>query len=353
MKKAFLIFILMLIIPLKIEAYNLGESAILMEDDTKRVLVSKNMNKKKLIASTTKIMTAVIAIESGKTDKTVKVTDKVLEAYGSSIYLSVGEKMKLEDMLYGLMMQSGNDAALMIADYLGGEEKFVKKMNDKAKEIGMKNTSFKNPHGLDEKTQNYSTAYDMALLMRYANSFPLFKKITGCKKHTVKTDEKTYQWTNKNKLLYTYKYTTGGKTGYTDKAHRTLVTSASKDGLNLIVVTLNDGNDFENHKELYEYGFNNYEMVKVFDKDNMNLPNKKIYALDDYFYPLTSQEKKLITIDYKIKEKDNYKNEEEVGSAIVKLSGKTIHEEKLYISVKENSTKKNSWFSKLIDKLFS
>ena len=353
MKKTFLIFILMLIIPLKIEAYNLGESAILMEEDTKRVLVSKNMNKKKLIASTTKIMTAVIAIESGKTDKTVKVTDKVLEAYGSSIYLSVGEKMKLEDMLYGLMMQSGNDAALMIADYLGGEEKFVKKMNDKAKEIGMKNTSFKNPHGLDEKTQNYSTAYDMALLMRYANSFPLFKKITGCKKHTVKTDKKTYQWTNKNKLLYTYKYTTGGKTGYTDKAHRTLVTSASKDGLNLIVVTLNDGNDFENHKELYEYGFNNYEMVKVFDKDNMNLPNKKIYALDDYFYPLTSQEKKLITIDYKIKEKDNYKNEEEVGSAIVKLSGKTIHEEKLYISVKENSTKKNSWFSKLIDKLFS
>ena len=353
MKKTFLIFILMLIIPLKIEAYNLGESAILMEEDTKRVLVCKNMNKKKLIASTTKIMTAVIAIESGKTDKTVKVTDKVLEAYGSSIYLSVGEKMKLEDMLYGLMMQSGNDAALMIADYLGGEEKFVKKMNDKAKEIGMKNTSFKNPHGLDEKTQNYSTAYDMALLMRYANSFPLFKKITGCKKHTVKTDEKTYQWTNKNKLLYTYKYTTGGKTGYTDKAHRTLVTSASKDGLNLIVVTLNDGNDFENHKELYEYGFNNYEMVKVFDKDNMNLPNKKIYALDDYFYPLTSQEKKLITIDYKIKEKDNYKNEEEVGSAIVKLSGKIIHEEKLYISVKENSTKKNSWFSKLIEKLFS
>lgn len=353
MKKTFLIFILMLIIPLKIEAYNLGESAILMEEDTKRVLVSKNMNKKKLIASTTKIMTAVIAIESGKTDKTVKVTDKVLEAYGSSIYLSVGEKMKLEDMLYGLMMQSGNDAALMIADYLGGEEKFVKKMNDKAKEIGMKNTIFKNPHGLDEKTQNYSTAYDMALLMRYANSFPLFKKITGCKKHTVKTDEKTYQWTNKNKLLYTYKYTTGGKTGYTDKAHRTLVTSASKDGLNLIVVTLNDGNDFENHKELYEYGFNNYEMVKVFDKDNMTLPNKKIYALDDYFYPLTNQEKKLITIDYKIKEKDNYKYEEEVGSAIVKLSGKTIHEEKLYISVKENSTKKNSWFSKLIDKLFS
>lgn len=320
--------------PIKICAYNLGESAILMEEDTKRVLVSKNMNKKKLIASTTKIMTAVVAIESNKLNKTVKVTDKVLESYGSSIYLSIGEKMKLEDMVYGLMMQSGNDAALMIADFLGGEEKFVKKMNDKAKQIGMKNTIFKNPHGLDEKTKNYSTAYDMALLMRYANSYKEFRKITGCKKHTVKTDEKTYVWTNKNKLLYTYEYTTGGKTGYTEKAYRTLVTSASKDNMNLIVVTLNDGNDFKNHKELYEYGFNNYKMVKVFDKDKMNLSNKNIYALDDYYYPITESERELITISYQLKDKKKYKNGEKVGKAIIKLGSKTIHKEKLYIKVK-------------------
>lgn len=320
--------------PIKICAYNLGESAILMEEDTKRVLVSKNMNRKKLIASTTKIMTAVVAIESNKLNKTVKVTDKVLESYGSSIYLSIGEKMKLEDMVYGLMMQSGNDAALMIADFLGGEEKFVKKMNNKAKQIGMKNTIFKNPHGLDEKTKNYSTAYDMALLMRYANSYKDFRKITGCKKHTVKTDEKTYVWTNKNKILYTYEYTTGGKTGYTEKAYRTLVTSASKDNMNLIVVTLNDGNDFKNHKELYEYGFNNYKMVKVFDKDKMNLSNKKIYALDDYYYPITENERELITISYQLKDKKKYKNGEKVGKAIIKLGGKTIHKEKLYIKVK-------------------
>lgn len=279
-------------------------------------------------------MTAVVAIESNKLNKTVKVTDKVLESYGSSIYLSIGEKMKLEDMVYGLMMQSGNDAALMIADFLGGEEKFVKKMNDKAKQIGMKNTIFKNPHGLDEKTKNYSTAYDMALLMRYANSYKEFRKITGCKKHTVKTDEKTYVWTNKNKLLYTYEYTTGGKTGYTEKAYRTLVTSASKDNMNLIVVTLNDGNDFKNHKELYEYGFNNYEMVKVFDKDKMNLSNKNIYALDDYYYPITESERELITISYQLKDKKKYKNGEKVGKAIIKLGSKTIHKEKLYIKVK-------------------
>ena len=305
-----------------------------MEEDTKRVLVSKNMSKKMLIASTTKIMTAVIAIESGKLDKTVKVTDKVLEAYGSAIYLSIGEKMKLEDMVYGLMMQSGNDAALMIAEYLGGEDKFVKKMNEKAKEIGMKNTTFSNPHGLDEKTKNYSTAYDMALLMRYANADPTFRKITGCKKHTVKTNEKTYVWSNKNKLLYSYEYTTGGKTGFTKKAHRTLVTSASKDDLNLIVVTLNDPNDFQNHEELYEYGFNNYSMEKVFDRKKMNLPNKKIYAKDDYYYPITNAEKELINVDYKIKEKKKYKNGEKVGEAIIKLGNKTIHKEKLYIKVK-------------------
>ena len=335
MKKIVIFLILLLIIPIKISAFNFGGSAILMEEDTKRVLVSKNMNKKMLVASTTKIMTEIIAIESGKKNKIVKVTDKVLESYGSSIYLSLGEKMKLEDMIYGLMMQSGNDAALMIAEYLGGEEKFVRKMNEKAKQIGMKNTVFANPHGLDEKTENYSTAYDMALLMRYANSNSIFRKITGCKKHTVKTDEKTYVWNNKNKLLYTYKYTTGGKTGYTKKAYRTLVTSASKEDLNLIAVTLNDRNDFDNHKKLYEYGFDNYKMIKVFDKDKMNLPNKKIYALDDYFYPITEKEKDLINVDYKIKDKKKYKNNEAIGYAIIKLGNKIIHKERLYVKVKK------------------
>lgn len=306
-----------------------------MEQDTKRVLVSKNMNKKKLIASTTKIMTGIIAVESGNLNKTVTVTDKVLESYGSNIYLSIGEKMKLKDMVYGLMMQSGNDAALMIADYLGGEEKFVKMMNKKAKQIGMKNTTFSNPHGLDEKTKNYSTAYDMALLMRYANSNPTFRKITVCKKHTVKTDEKTYVWTNKNKLLYTYKYTTGGKTGYTDKARRTLVTSASNGNLDLIAVTLNDPNDFKNHKELYEYAFKNYSMEKIFNRNKINLPNKKIYAKDDYYYPITKEEKDLININYKIKDKKKYKDGEMVGYAIINLGTKTVHKEKLYIKVKK------------------
>ena len=331
MKKILIMIILLITIPVKINAYSLGKSAILMEEDTKRVLVSKNMSKKMLIASTTKIMTAVIAIESGKINKKVTVNDSILKSYGSNVYLEIGEKLKLEDLVYGLMLRSGNDAALMIADYLGGEKKFVQKMNKKAQKIGMKNTTFSNPHGLDEKNKNYSTAYDMAILMRYANSLKKFKKITSTKKYSLTTNKKSYLWKNKNKLLFQYKYTTGGKTGFTKKAHRTLVTSASKNNMNLIVVTLDDGNDFKHHKELYEYGFNNYNMEKVFDKNKINIPNKKIYAQDDYYYPITKKEKEMINIDYKIK----YKNNEKIGEAIIKLGNKTIHKEKLYIRVKK------------------
>ena len=293
------------------------------------------MKKFRHFVVTMKIMTAVVAIESGKLHKEIKVTDKVLESYGSNIYLNIGEIMKLEDMVYGLLMQSGNDAALMIQEYLGGEKAFVKKMNDKAKQIGMRNTTFENPHGLDEKTKNYSTAYDMALLMRYANSLPKFKEIAGCKKHKVTTNKKSYVWNNKNKLLYTYKYTTGGKTGFTKLARRTLVTSASKDGVNLIAVTLNDSNDFKNHKELYEYGFNNYSMVKIFDKNKMELTNKKIYALDDYYYPITKKEMALVNVEYDLKNKTNYKNNENAGYAIIRVGNMIVHKEKLYIKARK------------------
>lgn len=326
MKKIFLLLVF-IILPFKVSAIS-ARSYVLMEEDTKRVLASKNMNEKMLIASTTKIMTAIIALESNKINNYVIVNDNVLKAYGSCIYISIGEKILLKDLIYGLLLRSGNDAAIAIADYLGGYENFVNKMNKKAKEIGMKNTIFNNPSGLDEETKNYSTSYDMALLMRYANSISLFKKISSTKKYKLKTNKNTYIWKNKNKLLFSYKYTTGGKTGYTDKAKRTLVTSASKNNLNLIVVTLNAPDDFKDHMNLYEYGFNNYTMKKVFDKKLFNL--KKSYVLDDYYYPLTKNENELISFDYEIKNKDTFKKNEFKGNVLVKFNGKIIHKEKIY-----------------------
>ena len=346
MKKIIILFLLILL-PIKINAFDLGKSAILMEEDTKRVLVSKNINSKRLIASTTKIMTAIIAIESNKLHETVKVGNEILESYGSSIYLKIGQKIRLEDLVYGLLLRSGNDAALAIQNYLG-KEKFIDNMNKKAKEIGMNNTTFNNPHGLDEKTANYSTAYDMALLMRYANSLEKFKEISSTQKYKIMYGNTLNIWNNKNKLLKLYEYTTAGKTGYTEKAGRTLVTSASKNDMNLIVVTLNDGNDFKNHKELYEYGFENYSMIKVFDKDNIKLKN--VYATDDYFYPLTKKEKELIRIDYELNEqkaKNNF-----IGYAKIYLGNLLIHKERLYLNEIKNNKNNFSIFKKIVN-LFS
>ena len=256
-----ILLLILLLFPLKVSAINVpSRNAILIDQDSKRVLYAKNISDKHLIASTTKIMTAVLAIESGKLDDVITITDEMNKIEGSNVYLSTGEKMTLRNLVYGLLLRSGNDTSLAIESHLGGHNKFVRLMNQKAKEIGMKNTIFKNPNGLDdEENANYSTVYDMALLMAYANNIYEFREINSTKKILVETNMKTYTWINKNKLLYRYKYATGGKTGYTKKAKRTLVTSATKNDINLIVVTFNDKDDFNTHKRLYEYGFLNYK----------------------------------------------------------------------------------------------
>ena len=295
--------------------------------DSGRILYEKDINSQRLIASTTKIMTAILAIESGKLQDTVTVGEEVLSMYGSNIYLELGERMKLLDLVYGLMLRSGNDAAVVIANYIGGsEEKFVNQMNKKAKSIGMENTIFNNCHGLDEKTENKSTAYDMAILSSYAYNNPIYREITSTKKYNVQTDKKSYSWTNRNKLLFTYKYLTSGKTGYTPNAGKTLVTTAGKDGLNLTAVALNDGNHYTSHKEMYEYGFNNYKNYKILDKTRFKIDEEfykdKIYIKKDFNYPLTEEEKENIKVLVKLTKLDNYTNNSIVGVVIVKLNKK-------------------------------
>ena len=255
-------------------------SYVLMDEVTGRVLKGKNIDSPKLIASITKIMTCILAIEANKLDDIVVVNESVLSSYGSGIYISVGEVIKLIDLLYGLMLRSGNDAALMIADYVGGDvDNFVVMMNKKAREVGMKNTKFVNPSGLDKNgIGNYSTSYDMALLTRYAMQNDIYREIVKTKSYVAKSNLKTYVWKNKNKLL-NYKYITGGKTGFTETARRTLVSTATYDGMNFIVVTLRDSDDWNTHLNLYESAFKNYNNYMVLSKKNYTVLDDKYYDI--------------------------------------------------------------------------
>lgn len=350
-----IVVLILCLVPMSVSAVSTGaESAILVDQDSGRILYSKNATKQKLIASTTKIMTAILAIESGKLDRKVKVTDKVLKAYGSNIYIEVGEKLSLRDLVYGLMLRSGNDAALMISEVCGkGEEKFVKKMNEKASQLGMTNTVFYNPHGLDEEAGNLSTAVDMSKLMSYAMKNKEFRKITGTKNYQTKSDLKSYVWRNKNKLLHTYENATGGKTGFTEKARRTLVTSASKDGLNLVVVTLNDPSDFTDHKNLYEYGFDNFKRGLVIDKNDViqddYYRDDRLYVKQDYYYPLKTNEEDLMHLKLRLEKKRFYKSNEKVGEMEVYFGEDLVHQEPIYVDKKQSQEPKKSVWTKIKD----
>ena len=231
-------------------------SAVLMDGDTGRVLYERDSHARRLIASTTKLMTALTALESGHSlGEIVTVKPEWAGVEGSSIYLVPGEKLTLEALLYGLLLRSGNDAALAIAGHCGGTvEEFVGQMNRKARELGMTDTGFANPNGLDAEG-HYSSAYDMALLARTCLEHEELAKIVSTRSITLGT--RTF--TNHNKLLWRYEGCVGMKTGYTEKAGRTLVSAARRDGMTLICVTLNAPSDWADHTALFDWGFANYE----------------------------------------------------------------------------------------------
>lgn len=228
---------------------------IVMDSYSHEVLEGKDINSAYSVASISKIMTAIIALESDKLFNVIEVDEIIKTIEGSSVYLSIGDKITILDLVYGLLLRSGNDAAVLIADNVAKDiPSFVIKMNQKAHEIGMKNTTFHNPSGLDIFDEgNISSCYDMALLMAYCMENELFQQIVNT---TTYTNPIKGVWINKNKLLRQYQYCIGGKTGYTTKAKRTLVTAAQKYDQRLIVVTLNCGNDFAFHRALYEKYFN-------------------------------------------------------------------------------------------------
>lgn len=343
----FLIFIF-LFIPIAKASVQTASEYILMDMDSGRILEGKDYNNPRLIASITKIMTCILAIESNKLDESLVVDESILKAYGSGIYIKVGEELTLRDLLYGLMLRSGNDAAMMISTYIAGsEEEFVYLMNSKAKEIGMKHTIFRNSCGLDENDAgNYSTAYDMALLTKYAMKNDKYKKIVGTKKYSLKTNMNYYIWYNKNKLL-DEKYITGGKTGYTKRAGRTLVSTANINNMNLVVVTLRDSDDWNTHKSLYEKA-SNYKSYKILDKNKLDINDSyykdDLYIDNDFYMVLKENELDKVSTKVKLEKIDNYQDNQKIGEYQIYLDNNMVASIDIKINKKESKQNKRGFW---------
>ena len=337
-----IIILLIILFPLNIYAfYDTAKSTVVVDMNSGRVLYQKNPNEKRLIASTTKIMTAIITLENIDINKKVTVGEEVLKMYGTNIYVEVGEKIKIKDLLYGLLLRSGNDAAVVLANNVSRSEKeFINLMNEKAKKLKMTKTHFENPHGLDEETKNVSTASDMAKLSKYAYQNKIFRQIVKTKKYETNTKNKTYFWYNRNKLLIMYKYATGGKNGYTPAAGKTLVTTANKENFPVTVVTLKDNNPYENHKNIYEYIYNKYKNYTIVDKNNFNINKEfykeKVYIKRSVTYPLKDNE--IDKIKTKIILPNNKINNNIVGHINIYLDNKLVKRENIYKKKKNKSS---------------
>lgn len=246
-----------LCVPARAEYAVGAKCAILYEPVTGTVLYEKNADETRLIASTTKIMTALITLEKSALDEEVIIPRECESVEGSSMYLRAGDRYSVRELLYGLLLQSGNDAAVALAVHVAGSvEDFAALMNERAAGLGCENTHFVNPHGLDAK-EHYSTARDLAFIAAEAMKNEVFRGLVSTR--TVSIGGKTY--TNHNKLLTTCEGVVGLKTGYTKSAGRTLVTAAERDGMRLICVTLADPDDWNDHAALYDEAFREWRLV--------------------------------------------------------------------------------------------
>lgn len=241
----------------------IGSAEIVMDYDSGRVLYGKNIDEKLANASTTKIVTAITVLENADINDKVLITASDVNVDGSSIYLKEGDIYTVEALLYGLMLRSGNDAAMALCRHVGKTvENFSNLMNTVAKKCGAENSNFVNPHGLNDEN-HYTTARDLALITRYSLQNEIFKKIVSTKKITI--DGRTF--VNKNKMLNNYDGADGVKTGYTKKAGRCLVTTAKKKNMRLIAVVLNCADMYERSSELLDECFNNYSMKEILPKN--------------------------------------------------------------------------------------
>ncbi|MET3289571.1 UNVERIFIED_CONTAM: D-alanyl-D-alanine carboxypeptidase (penicillin-binding protein 5/6) [Brevibacillus sp. OAP136] len=303
-----------------------AEAAALIDVASGRILYEKKGEQKMRIASLTKTMTAIVAIESSNLSDSVTVPPEAVGVEGSSIYLKNGEKLTLEDLLYGLMLRSGNDAAVTIATHVGGSVPgFVQMMNEKAAMIGMIHTNFMNPHGLDDSNMHYSTADDMVRLSAYALKNPVFRQIVSTKVKNIAWEGESWErrLQNKNKMLNLYKGADGVKTGYTKLAKRCLASSATRDGRQLAVITLNAPDDWDDSMALMDWGFSTFQTTPLLHKGDAvqgefagmkNEDHLRVTALNDFSYPLMDGEKDQVHTKVQMLEKN----------LTVKLVGKHI-----------------------------
>lgn len=358
MKKKLLLFVMLILaadilsgVSARAQTQVSAEAAVLMEAETGTVLFEKNPDSQMLVASTTKIMTALVAIENCGLDETASVKLEQILVEGSSMYLRDGEEITVGNLLYGLLLCSGNDAASVLAYHTAGSiEAFAEMMNAKARELGMTNSSFKNPHGLDEDG-HYSTARDMAVLMSAAMERDEFEKIVSTKSISVAGRSLT----NHNRLLWSCDGVIGGKTGYTMSAGRTLVSCAEREGMRLICVTLNAPSDWNDHAALYDYGFGSYRFESIV-RDGETIGEVpvisglsdavEIVATED-FSILLSSEKELTVTAYTPKFVYAWVIGGEIaGKIIVEVDGETVEEIALVYRgdvALDNSIRLNFW----------
>ena len=278
-----------------------ASSAILLDTQSGRILYEKQIDRQSLIASTTKIMTALVVCEQVNVLDRVKIPQEAVGVEGSSMYLKAGEIMTVQELLYGLMLHSGNDAAVALAIYCGGTvEGFAELMNDKARRLGLHNTHFVNPNGLDSPG-HYSTARDMAVLAAYAMENPIFYQTVSTK--TVTAAGRVLR--NHNKLLWQLEGADGVKTGFTKKAGRILVSSCKRNNRRLICVTINDGNDWQDHKTLIESGFADYSVHQIINRNQCigtvsvlsgEAEKVELLATEDFSYALSPNEQTEIVL---------------------------------------------------------
>lgn len=330
-----------------------AKSMVVIEADSRRVLNDKNKDERLAMASTTKIMTALVTCKNVKDfDEVVAINDNAVGIEGTSMYLKKGEKLTVKELLYGLMLPSGNDAAMALAYYVGGsEERFVEMMNEQAKELNLQNTHFANPHGLDADG-HYTSAYDLAIITAEALKNDTFKEIVSTKNIRVtgsKENEPRFL-SNKNKLLKTLEGCTGVKTGFTDNAGLCFVCSCTRDGMTLISVVLNCGPMFEESAKLLNACFEKYKMREILEPytqgENIKVSNGEsdfvqTVTKHGFTYPLTDEEFnniKIVRNQPEILDAPVVK-EQKIGEIEIYLDKNLLFKENIYTMENVKSTK--------------